>query len=240
MEDFLNPNCYKDVELIVSEYIKSPPTTSCRFVTDYIEINPKIINRLFVKVNDVLIDNMDNFKITLLGTSNKKKKDTELVSANNNYVFAYGNDLPRFVKTQIEIPENYVVDKIEFLAEYKSDKNNAPVINVSSTGNVISPVYDAQQALIYDVKNININDISNINDVDIYIRAMTEDNTAGVWSSWNKLNLTNLNNRIVYDSVKTRELSFKNTPVRYFQFRVLLKSKNAYINLDSIDIEVVR
>ena len=240
MEDFLNPNCYKDVELIVSEYIKSPSTTSCRFVTDYIEINPKIINRLFVKVNDVLIDNMDNFKITLLGTSNKKKKDTELVSANNNYVFAYGNDLPRFVKAQIEIPENYVVDKIEFLAEYKSDKNNAPVINVSSTGNIISPVYDAQQALIYDVKNININDISNINDVDIYIRAMTEDNTAGVWSSWNKLNLTNLNNRIVYDSVKSKELSFKNTPVRYFQFRVLLKSKNAYINLDSIDIEVVR
>ena len=69
---------------------------------------------------------------------------------------------------------------------------------------------------------------------------MTEDNTAGVWSSWNKLNLTNLNNRIVYDSVKSKELSFKNTPVRYFQFRVLLKSKNAYINLDSIDIEVVR
>ena len=240
MEDFLNPDCYKDVELIVSDYIKSPSTTSCRFVTDYIEINPKIINRLFIKVNDVLIDNMDNFKITLLGTSNKKRKDIELGSTFNHYIFAYGKDLPRFVKAQIEIPENCIVDKIEFLAEYKSDKNNAPVINVPSTGSIVSPVYDAQQALIYDVKNININDISNINDVDIYIRAMTEDNTAGIWSKWNKLNLTSLNDKVMYDSVKTEKVSFNNIPARYFQFKIVLKSKNAYINLDSIDIEVVR
>ena len=148
--------------------------------------------------------------------------------------------MPRFVKAQIEIPENCIVDKIEFLAEYKSDKNNAPVINVPATGSIVSPVYDAQQALIYDVKNININDISNINDVDIYIRAMTEDNTAGIWSKWNKLNLTSLNDKVMYDSVKTEKVSFNNTPVRYFQFKIVLKSKNAYINLDSIDIEVVR
>ena len=239
MEDFLNPNCYKDVELIISDYIKSPSTTSCRFVTDYIEINPKVINRLFVKVNDVLINNMDNFKITLLGTSNKKAKDIEITTVHNHFAFAYGNELLRFVKAQIEIPENYVVDKIEFLIEYKSDKDNAPILTTPLTGSVISPVYDSQQALNYSVKNININDISNINDVDIYIRAMTEDNTAGVWSLWNKLELINMDGKVIYDSVNTEKFSFNSTPVRYFQFKIILKSRSAYINLDSIDIEVV-
>ena len=240
MNDFLNPNCYKDVELIISDYIKSPDTTSCRFITDYIEIDPSIIKRLFVKVNDVLIDNMDTFKITILSTSSRKIKDTELINTHNHYAFVYGTDLSRFVRVQIEIPEGCVVDKIEILAEYKTTDHSAPTLTVPSTGSLISPVYDSQQALIYNVKNININDISNINDVEIYIRAMTENNTSGIWSDWNLLKLTNKNNKIVYDKINTERFSFEYTPVRYFQFKIVLKSKNAYINLDSIDIEVVK
>ena len=210
MDDFLNPNCYKDTEIIVGDYIKAPETTSCRFVTDYVEIDPKIINRLFIKVNDVLIDNMNDFKITLFGTSDKKRTPSKIMTTHNNYAFEYGNNLPRFVKAQIEIPENYVVDKIEFLAEYKSDKNNAPVVNVPNVGNIISPVYDLQESLIYGVKNINIDDISNINDVDVYIRAMSEDNTSGIWSSWNKLDLIMLDDKITYDTNNLKRLSFIN------------------------------
>lgn len=240
MDDFLNPNCYKDVELIVSDYIKSPENTSCRFTTDYVELNPKIINRLFVKVNDVLIDNMNDFKITLYGTSDKRKKDIEIINTHNHYIFVYGDDLPRYVRAQIEIPENCIVNKIEFLAEYKSTKDNAPILTTPLTGSIISPIYDSQQSLNYEVKNININDISNINDVEVYIRAMTENNTSGVWSEWNKLKLTIKDNKVKYDPVSTDKLTFRYTPVRYFQFKILLKSKSAYINLDSIDIEVVR
>ena len=239
MDDFLNPNCYKDTEMIVGDYIKAPETTSCRFVTDYVEIDPKIINRLFIKVNDVLIDNMNDFKITLFGTSDKKRTPSKIMTTHNNYAFEYGNNLPRFVKAQIEIPENYVVDKIEFLAEYKSDKNNAPVVNVPNVGNIISPVYDLQESLIYGVKNINIDDISNINDVDVYIRAMSEDNTSGIWSSWNKLDLIMLDDKITYDTNNLKRLSFINTPMRYFQFKIVLKSQSAYVKLNSIDIEVI-
>jgi hypothetical protein len=39
-------------------------------------------------------------------------------------------------------------------------------------------------------------------------------------------------------SDKQDDYTFKYTPVRFFQFKVVLKSKNAYVHLDSIDIEV--
>ena len=64
-EDFNNRNCYKDTELIVNNYIKAPANSTGRFVTDYVEIDPTVINRLFIKINDILIDKMDKFKITI-------------------------------------------------------------------------------------------------------------------------------------------------------------------------------
>ena len=45
--------------------------------------------------------------------------------------------------------------------------------------------------------------------------------------------------KVVYDSKNTKVLNFKYTPVRFFQFKIVLKSKDAYINFDSLDIEVI-
>ena len=238
-EDFDNRNCYKDIELIVNDYIKAPANSTGRFITDYIEIDPSVINRLFIKVNDILIDKMDKFKITILSTDNKNRPDSQIITTNNNYAFAYGTELYRYVKAEIEIPEDCVIDKIEILAEYKSTKDNAPKLITPTTGYLVSPVYDSQQSSIYSVKNININDISNINDVEVYVRAMTDDNTSHNWMEWNKLELTIKGDKVVYDSKNTKVLNFKYTPVRFFQFKIVLKSKDAYINFDSLDIEVI-
>ena len=239
MNDFLNPRCYKDTELIISDYIKAPEFTSGRFITDYIEINPKIINRLFVTVNDVLAQDMDKFKITIHTASSKDKPLKNVVQYSGHYAFAYADTLDKLIKVEVDIPENKVVDKISIIAEYKTTEKQAPVLQTPLSGSIISQVYDSQQSLIYNIKNININDISNINDVEIYIRAMTEGNTSGVWSNWNQLKLVEKNGVPSYDSVKTNALDFKYKPVRYFQFKIELKSKDAYIDFDSIDIEVV-
>lgn len=236
-DDFENRNCYKDAELIIGDYIKAPATSTGRFLTDYIEINPLVIKRLFVKVNDVLLNNMDNFKITIYSTGDKRQEDHEIITSRGNYAYAYGDELFRYVRVQVELPESAVVDKIEIIAEYKSDKDNAPRLTVPSTGSLISPVYDSQESLIYNIKNINIRDISNITDVEVYIRTMKEDNTSGVWSDWNELKLVTKNNKTML-SDKQDDYTFKYTPVRFFQFKVVLKSKNAYVHLDSIDIEV--
>jgi hypothetical protein len=235
-EDFENKNCFKDTELIIGDYIKAPKTSTGRFMTDYIEIDPRIINRLFVKVNDVLLDNMDNFKITILSVGDKRQTDYEVVHANNNYAYAYGDELYRYVRFLIEIPEGHIVDKIEILAEYKSEKGIAPKLSVPSVGSLISPVYDSQESLIYDVKNINIKDLSNMNDVEVYIRTLQENNTAGIWSDWNEIKMIEKNDRIILDD--ENEFTFEYKPVRFFQFKVVLKSRSAYICLDSIDIEV--
>ena len=239
-EDFNNRNCYKDTELIVGDYVKAPNNSPGRFITDYVEIDPAVVNRLFIKVNDILIDKMDKFKITILSTDSKKTPNLEiLTSANTNYAFAYGTDLFKYVKAQIEIPEGCVVDKIEILVEYKSSKENAPVLVTPNTGHLISPVYDSQQSSIYSVKNINIKDISNINDVEVYIRAMTDNNTSGRWMDWNKLELTSENGKVVLDTKRTPVTNFRYTPVRFFQFKIVLKSKTAYIKFDSLDVEVI-
>ena len=191
-------------------------------------------------MNDILIDKMDKFKITILSTDSKKTPNLEiLTSANTNYAFAYGTDLFKYVKAQIEIPEGCVVDKIEILVEYKSSKENAPVLVTPNTGHLISPVYDSQQSSIYSVKNINIKDISNINDVEVYIRAMTDNNTSGRWMDWNKLELTSENGKVVLDTKRTPVTNFRYTPVRFFQFKIVLKSKTAYIKFDSLDVEVI-
>ena len=239
-EDFDDKNCYKDTELIVGDYVKAPNNSPGRFITDYVEIDPSVVNRLFVKVNDILIDKMDKFKITILSTDSKKTPNLEiLTSANTNYAFAYGSDLFKYVKAQIEIPEDCVIDKIEILVEYKSSKENAPILVTPDTGHLISPVYDSQQSSIYSVKNINIKDISNINDVEVYIRAMTDNNTSGRWMDWNKLELTSENGKVVLDTKRTPVTNFRYTPVRFFQFKIVLKSKTAYIKFDSLDIEVI-
>ena len=239
-EDFNDRNCYKDTELIVGDYVKAPNNSPGRFITDYVEIDPAVVNRLFIKVNDILIDKMDKFKITILSTDSKKIPNIEvLTSANTNYAFAYGTDLFKYVKAQIEIPEGCVIDKIEILVEYKSSKENAPVLVTPNTGHLISSVYDSQQSSIYSVKNINIKDISNINDVEVYIRAMTDNNTSGRWMDWNKLELTSENGKVVLDTKRTPVANFKYTPVRFFQFKIVLKSKTAYIKFDSLDVEVI-
>lgn len=237
MADFNDRNCYKDTQLIIDEYVKAPATSTGRFVTDYVTINPKVINRLIVKVNDVLIDNMNKFKIKILSTDDKKRPDVEILSTNGNFAVAYGDNLYRFVKFEIEIPEDFIIDKIEVIAEYKSDKENAPVLSTPNSGHLISPVYDSQQSSIYSIKNIKINDISNINDIEIYIRAMTDNNASGIWTEWCKLPLVYKKDKLVYDN--NNKLSFKDTKVRFFQFKVELKSKDAYIDLNSIDIEVI-
>ena len=238
-DDFTNPRCYKDVELIVSDYLKSPNTTSCRFITDFIEINPDIINRLFVRVNDVLIDNMDQFKITIHTTSNKKNPTKNIITHRNSYAFTYGHNLEKYIKVEIEIPEDYVINKFDIVAEYKTTDKKAPMLNLPITGTVTSQVYDVQESLNYNIKNININDISNINDVEIYIRAMTDNNTSGIWSDWNKLELKEKSGKAIFDQARTKTLDFRYRPVRFFQFKLVLKSKEAYIDFDSIDIEVV-
>jgi hypothetical protein len=92
-DDFENINCYKDTELIIGDYIKAPATSTGRFLTDYIEINPLVIKRLFVKVNDILLNNMDDFKITIYSTGDKRQEDHEIISSRGNYAYAYGDEL---------------------------------------------------------------------------------------------------------------------------------------------------
>ena len=205
---------------------------------DYIEINPKIINRLIIKVNDIEFNETDNIRINILTCDNKKLSDKTILSVNNNIGFVYGRELLRYVKFELEIPEGHIVNNIEILAEYKSDNLNAPIQSTPQIGEIISPVYDSQECLKYSIKSININDLSNIKDIEVYIRSMEEENTAGIWSDWELVPLTCKNNKVIFDERNAPRYKFNIIPSRFFQIKIKVISQDAYVNFDSLSIEV--
>ena len=80
------------------------------------------------------------------------------------------------------------------------------------------------------IRDISIDSISNINDVEIYVQSSKDDYSADVWQSWKRIELdSNL-------KIKN-ELKFNST--RFFRFKVLLKTSNASIKINNIDIEVI-
>ena len=99
-----------------------------------------------------------------------------------------------------------------------------------SSGELITKIYDAQYSADYRIREISIADISNINDVEIQVRASKEDYSADVWHPWETLELK-------HNQTLKNELKFYGT--RFFQIKVLLKTSNAFIKINNIDIEVM-
>ena len=158
-------------------------------------------------------------------TSNERNGQYRLYTfLENNYGFVYGDYISRYIKIKLEIPRNKVVDNLTVYAEYKTDDKNIIRAETLNTGYLTSNIFDSQECLKYKVSNIDVDDISDIQDIEISIRAAG--NNINVWTDWKEINLTKSNN-----------ITFNNA--RYFQIKILLKSKYAYVKFNNIDLEVI-
>lgn len=210
---------------IDNNYIQSIDGEGYVFMGDplYIE-NPYTVNRLVIKVNDIDIEQMNDIKIYIY-TSNERNGQYRLYTFfDSNYGFVYGDYISRYVKIKLRIPKNKIVNNMSIYAEYKSEEPNIITAETSNTGYILSNIYDSQECLRYRLSKINIDNISNIDDIDIHIRSAGKD--INVWTNWKELDLESDNG-----------LLFNNA--RYFQLKILLKSKYAQLKFNYIDLEVI-
>lgn len=201
-------------------------TTPAIFIT-----SPITVKRLFYKINNIDFLEMKDFKVTIL-TSPTVDGDFVPVSYHtDNIGYSYGDYLAKYVKLHIEIPKNKVIDNITVLAEYKSTNEDAPKAFTVSNGYLESKIYDAQHSAKYRVKNIELKDISNIKDISISIRAAKSKYSANVWLPYQTINIDETG------KITGPDIIF--TDARFFQIKVQLKTKDAFVNIKNIELEVI-
>lgn len=192
--------------------------------------NPMTIKRVIVKANEIGFDDMRGFKIQILSSNTREGVYMPINTFNDNYGYVYGDALLKYIKIKVIMPDNKFLNNLNIYAEYKSTEANAPKVLMPSSGELITKIYDAQYSTDYRIREISIADISNINDVEIQVRASKEDYSADVWHPWQTLELK-------HNLTLKNELKFYGT--RFFQIKVLLKTSNAFIKINNIDIEVM-
>ena len=192
--------------------------------------NPLAIKRLVFKVNDINFDNMRGMKIQILSSNTRNNDFIPINNFNDNYGFVYGDALLKYIKLKIYIPEKKYINNFGIYVEYCSTEDNYPKLLTPTSGEIITRIYDTQYSNNYKIREINIDSASNINDVEIYAQSSKDDYSADIWQSWKKIELNS-------DLTMKNELVFNNT--RFFRFKVLLKTSNASIKINNIDIEVI-
>lgn len=192
--------------------------------------NPMAIKRLVFKINEIGFDNMRGMKMQVLASNIRNGNFIPVNSFSDNYGFVYGETLLKYIKLRIVIPEKKYINNFAIYAEYCSTENNYPKLLLNTSGEAITKVYDTQFSNDYKIREINIDSISNINDVEIYVQSSKDDYSADVWTPWKKIELNS-------DLSMKKEVTFDKT--RFFRFKVLLKTSNASIKINNIDIEVI-
>lgn len=213
-----------------NEYLKTGNTEGHIETAPIFLDNPSTIKRLIFKINEISFDNMKGMKVQILVSNTRNGDYIPISSFNDNCGYVYGDSLLRYMKLKIIVPENKYVNNFSIYCEYKSTANNAPKVAMPSSGYLMSKIYDAQYCTDYKLRSINIADISNINDVEIQIRSLKDEFSADVWLPWKTLKL---NER----GKLKEEIIFKNS--RFFQIKVILKTSNAFIKINNLNIEVI-
>lgn len=228
--DFLS--CEYDNIHIANGYISTVGISDGYITTPAIFIdNPLTVKRLFFKINNINFSEMKDFKTTIL-TSPSVDGDYVPVSYHtDNIGHSYGNYLAKYVKLHIEIPKGRVIDNIEVFSEYKATNDDAPKAFTVSNGYLESIIYDAQYNAKYRVRSLKLNGISNINDVDISIRAARDEYSSDVWLPYKKIEIDEEGNLLGSNIIFNK--------ARFFQIKIQLKTKDAFVNIKNIDLEVI-
>lgn len=193
--------------------------------------SPLTVKRLFYKINNVNFSEMQNFKVTILTSPTIDGDFVPVSNHTENIGYSYGDYLAKYVKLHIEIPKNKVIDTIEVFSEYKSTSEDAPKAFTVSSGYLESIVYDAQYSANYRIRNITIKDMSHANDVVISIRAARNKYSTDVWLPYKQINIDE-NGKILGSDIIFED-------ARFFQVKIQLKTKEAFINIENIELEVI-
>jgi hypothetical protein len=145
-----------------------------------------------------------------------------------NKFFINGDVLKTYIKLKVIMPSNKYINNIMIFADYICDNDDPLSIVAKQSGYIESKIYDLQSITNCFVKSLDIIDVSNINDVSIYIRSSKDEERLDVWNDWREIKINN-------DLKISNAINF--TDVRFLQFRIVLKTRKAFIDFKGIDIE---
>lgn len=197
--------------------------------------NVNTIKNLVFKINNVLFDNMTNFKTKVLTSTNSTTGFKEISTSLDNMGSINSDKLSSYIKLVVEMPPNKVIDSIELFTEYLSDKNNNPIEIPVLNGIYTSKVLDTQYSSRYLVESLKADfGMTSHKNIIFEIRASKENHDNTVWTTWKKIDVileedgsTRVTSRVVFDDY------------RYFQFRMTLKGVNASVKIKQLDLEVI-
>ena len=192
--------------------------------------NKSSIRDLYVVVNNVLIDKLENFNVKILTADNKSNKFIEVVNNSKiNVLEVPVSFLYNYIKIVIEMPPNKIINSICVYARYAENDYSTPKITRNNTGSLISKIYDTTYESNFILEKL-IGDIPYLEYVDLYIRGYKENNTSSVWTDWYRCELDS-NLKIVTPHV------FEN--YRFFQFKININNTKATTNIKKIVLKVV-
>ena len=236
--DFKKFNLHNvDVDAFNNQALIKTKNKNGKISTQPISIgNTKTIKNIVIKINDVMFETMEGFKIVVSTSDSKYSNYKDIAYDSNNMFSIAGDKLESYIKISIDMPYNKVISIIEIFAEYLSDDENSPSQKPTLTGGYLSKVLDAKFNERFIIKNMKISDMnSDISKYKFEIRASKGNTLESVWSEWKEMlivkeigtQMYKLENRIVFDGF------------RYYQFKLTLNGEGARIKADSIDLEVI-
>ena len=187
------------------------------------------INKLIFKINDIGFSNMKDFDVIVETCDRYDGVYVPCCTVNKkNKFFINGNVLQTYIKLKINMPFNKYINNIIIFADYMCNNDDPLSIVAKQSGYIESKIYDLQSITNCFVKSLDIIDISNINDVSIYIRSSKDEERLDIWNDWREIKINN-------DLKISNAINF--TDVRFLQFRIVLKTRKAFIDFKGIDIE---
>lgn len=193
-----------------------------------------MIKSLIIKINDVEFDQTSGFT-TYVYSSNDYYGVYEFRSSFKDNIGIIEEKeiklLGKYIKIKIQMPQYKIINTLSLFAEYKESETSTPIERVNTNGQLLSEIYDGQYQAKYKLTDINIEKISNISDVQIQIRASKANKDESIWTEWKTIELNpdlKVTNSIIFDDY------------RFFQLKISLKRKDAYIKINYLDLKVVR
>lgn len=198
--------------------------------------NKKSIKDLYVVVNNITIKKFANFNIKILTADNPTNTFTEIAyNSKTNLLELPVSTLFNYIKIEIEVPPNKIINSICIYARYSESEYDTPKITNYNNGYLISKIYDTvyeadfvPHELILDSK-LDLEDLQNIK---IYMRGYKKDKQKEEWTDWYKV-------YIAYNCHLTIENNHVFNQYRFFQFKIELNSVKAKPNIKEIVLKVV-
>lgn len=213
--------CVYDYFNYKNNYLYAEKDTIVTTPTIYIA-NTESIVKVVVKINDVFVDDMASFDITLFSSKNKNGLYAKAGYVNNSNILQVSKtkDMGGYYKVEIAAKSGKIINSIECYAVYGEVDGASLTINNNNYGTLETSVYDTGKSGNYRVKDIDMT-TNNFSGVNIYVRACRLDKRDTVWTAWKNINseLADFNN------------------YQFFQFKIELTGEETMVKLNKILLE---